>query len=95
MLIICVSEQCLRRVKTFSVSPTAPAVSRLGVDEELGGGPAGTAGAHWKKGYPIPCYSVPNKIELGEKKEGGTLGVMTFVFPSNLCVINPCFPGDG
>lgn len=67
----CVSELCLHRTKTSSVFPTAPEVSRLGVHEELGGGTAGTAGAHWQKGYPIPCYSGPKKYKTWEKEGRG------------------------
>ena len=51
--------------------------------KKLGGRTAGTADPNRPKGYHIPYNIMLSNKSWGKKEEGGMLGVMVFVFPSN------------
>ena len=78
----------------FSFS--CPASKKAGGAQEVGRGHRQDSWPKLAKGifHTIWCHAQHIKLG-GRRRKGETFGVVVFVFPSNLRVMEPCFPGDG
>lgn len=71
MTFIIVSRACTIGIKAFSAPHTTPAVTGLGVHEELGGDTAGTAAPGYPKGHSIPySFMLSVNISWGRRRMG-------------------------
>lgn len=76
------------------VLPTPP-VSSLGMHKELRGDTARTADPKTGTGQPMQHHVQHRKLK-GRRREGQMFGVVVGCLPkSPLCMLEPCFPGDG
>ena len=90
------AEQCLHRAKAFSASHPTPPVSRQGVHKELGGDTARTADPNDQRDIPYHMTSRSAYKAGGRRRKRGDIQSDGVCLPkSPLCVMEPCFPGDG
>jgi len=94
--VLVTAEQCLHGIKAFSASYTTPPPSRLGVHKKLGGDTAGTTIPVDQRDIPDHTTSCSAMKSWGKRGEGGDTWSDGVCLPKQpLCVMEPCFPGDG